>query len=372
MRVALVHDYLTQLGGAERVLHALHDRWPDAPVFTSVLDPAALPPDWTGWDIRQSPLGRLPGAARWHRAALPLYPRLFRGFGPALADHDVVLSDSSAWAHHAPAAPGAVHVCYCHAPARFLWGDPAYLGPAKIPAPLRPVASGTFAALRRADRRAARRVTRYLANSRAVAARIRAAYGVEAPVVYPPVELDRFAPPSGGALDAPEPWYLVVSRLVPHKRVDLAVDAFTRGGLPLKVIGDGRAADGLRRRAGPTVELLGRLDDAATADHLRRCRALVLPAAEDFGITAVEAQAAGRPVIAFGAGGALETVVPDETGLFFHEPTVAALIAAVARAEARTWRPDLARANAARFGRARFQAEVAAAVEATRAAHHRR
>ncbi len=370
MRVALVHDYLTQHGGAERVLHALHDRWPDAPVFTSVVAPDALPADWATWDLRESPLGRLPGAARWHRAALPLYPALFRGLGPALRPYDVVLSDSSAWAHQAPAAPGAAHVCYCHSPARFLWGDRTYLGPARIPLALRPAAAAAFAALRRSDRRAAARVTRYLANSRAVAARLRAAYGVEATVVYPPVELERFADPPGGTVP-PEPWYLVVSRLVPHKRVDLAVEAFTWAGLPLKVVGDGRSLETLRRVAGPTVEFLGRLDDAATADHLRRCRALVLPATEDFGITAVEAQAAGRPVVAFGAGGALETVIPGETGVLFGEPTASSLLAAIDACEALTWRPERARANAARFGRDRFQDEVAAVVEATLAARRR-
>ncbi len=366
MRVALVHDYLTQHGGAERVLEALHDLYPEAPVFTSVADLKALPAAYRSWDVRQSGLRWIPGAARVHRALVPAYPALFRSFRRALRVYDVILSDSSAWSHHAPAGPGAVHVCYCHTPARFLHGDAGYLGPARIPRPLRPPVAAMFAALRAADRRAARHVDRYVANSRTVAGRIRLAYGREARGVYPPVDLDRFADPCCRPdRDVPtaEPWYLVVSRLVPHKRVDLAVDACTRAGRPLKVIGEGRAGKELRRRAGPGVEFLGRLDDAAVAEHLRRCRALLLPAAEDFGITAVEAQAAGRPVVAFGAGGALETVIPGVTGVFFRAPTTASLVAALDELERRSWNPDRSRANAARFGRARFQAEIVAEVE---------
>jgi glycosyltransferase involved in cell wall biosynthesis len=361
MRVALIHDYLTQHGGAERVLEAIHDLYPTAPVLTSVADLAALPKFYRSWEIHQSPLGAVPGAARIHRALVPLYPSLFRSFERELRDVGLVISDSSAWSHQAPAPPGAVHVCYCHSPARFLYGDPGYLAPAGIPRVLRPATSTVFAALRRLDRQAATRVDRYIANSRTVAARIESAYGRTSAVIYPPVDLDRFRDLGDAVYSAD--WCLVVSRLVPHKRIDLAVAAFTRMGLPLKVIGEGRAEASLRQLAGPTVEFLGRLDDAATARALGACRALILPAAEDFGITAVEAQAAGRPVIAFGAGGALETVIPGETGLFFDELTVDAVIGAVEAFWRVSWNPAMARANAQRFSVERFQHELQAEIK---------
>lgn len=362
MRVALVHDYLTQHGGAERVLEAIHDLYPTAAVFTSVADLDALPAGYRSWTIEESALGRVPGAARVHRALVPLYPALFRSFGRALHDVDLVISDSSAWSHHAPRGPHGVHLCYCHSPARFLYGDANYLDPAGIPSALRPAASVAFASLRRLDQQAAAGVDRYVANSQTVAGRIRAAYGREAAVVYPPVNLDRFRgiDPQTGQAD----WCLVVSRLVPHKRIDLAVAAFTRMGLPLKVIGGGRAESALRQMAGPTVEFFGQLDDDATARALAACRALILPATEDFGITAVEAQAAGRPVIAFGAGGALETVVEGETGLFFREPTIEALVEAVEALPRVRWNVDRIRGNAARFGVGRFQEELRAQIAA--------
>jgi len=361
VRVALVHDYLTQHGGAERVLQALHDLYPDAPVFTSIADFSALPASWGSWDVRQSALGHVPGMARWHRGLLPVYPALFRSFRRDLAQFDLILADSSAWAHRAPAPPGAVLVCYCHSPARFLYLDPAYLGPARLPAPVRVVSRPMFAALRRGDRRAAARVDRYVANSRAVADRIAQRYGRAATVVYPPVDTERFASAAGSQ---PEPWFLVVSRLVPHKRVDLAVDACTQAGLPLKVIGEGRALASLQARAGPTVTFLGRLDDDDVARHVALSRALILPGQEDLGMTAVEAQAAGRPVVAFGYGGALETVVPGETGVFFQQPTAESLIEALVSASRMSWDREFIRTNAARFNAQRFADEMRAEIDA--------
>lgn len=361
MRVALVHDYLTQHGGAERVLEALHELYPDAPVFTSIFDPHALPADYRQWDIRQSPMRWLPCAPAYHRVLVPVYPAVFGAFARRLRGFDVVLADSSAWAHHARAAPDAAHIVYCHSPARFLHRDRAYLAPARLPGVLNAVAPAMFAALRAWDRRAARRVDRYIANSRAVSDRIKRAYGIDAPVIYPPVDLERYAPPVPAP--APEDWYLIVSRLVPHKRVDLAVAACTHGNIPLRVIGEGRALPDLQAMAGPTVEFLGRQEDEAVVEHVRRCRALILPAMEDFGMTAVEAQAAGRPVIAFAAGGALESVVDGETGILFREQTPAALVAAIRASEPISWDAGRILANTRRFGKARFIQEMAAAVE---------
>lgn len=365
MRVALVHDYLTQYGGAERVLEALHTLWPEAPIFTSLFRPDAFPDHWRDWDIRESWLGKLPTARTHHRLLLPLYPLVFASLSGALREFDVVVADSSAWAHRAH-GQGAVHITYTHSPARFLWRDQTYLEPAGIPKWLRPALTLTVRPLRWLDRRAAQRVDVVIANSDTVRRRIASAWGRNAEVVYPPVTLD------GSATDCPEPaepYYLVVSRLVPHKRIDLAVDACTRSGRTLIVAGSGPERAGLQRRAGPSVRFAGPVSDADKADLLRRASALILPGQEDFGITAVEAQAAGRPVIAFNAGGATETVIDGETGLFFDEPTPASLNGAIDRFEQRSWSADACRRNAARFSTEAFQARMRAIVETAWAAH---
>lgn len=364
MRVAIVHDYLTQMGGAERVLEALHAMFPEAPVFTSVVDESVLPERWTSWDIRPSFLNELPRARRWHRSVPPAYPILFRSFGRALRDYDLILSDSSAWAHQAPADAGGVHVCYCHSPARFLYNDDAYLSPARVHPTLQPVMRGMFSILRQVDRQAAGRVDRYVANSNTVRERIRQAYGVDAPVVYPPVDVSRIGAVVETLAQAPEEWYVVVSRLVPHKRVDLAVAAFNSLGKPLKIVGEGRAVDRLRMMAGPNIEFLGRQTDEAVAELLGRSRGLILPAKEDFGITSVEAQAAGRPVIALDAGGAQETVLTGVTGLLFADSTPESLASAVKAAEERHWDPTTIRAHARRFDRDVFMRDMRAEIDA--------
>jgi glycosyltransferase involved in cell wall biosynthesis len=358
--VALVHDYLTQYGGAERVLEALHGMFPAATVYSSVVDLDALPEGFGGWDVRETRMGRLPRAKQIHRGLVPLYPRAFRELGEELAGFDVVIADSSAWAHHAGIAEGAALICYCHSPARFLYGDATYLGPAGLPVGVRQAAGVAFAGLRRADRRAAARVDRYVANSRNVAARIERAYRRRVTVVYPPIDVERFAGPDC----EPEGWFAVVSRLVPHKRVELAVEAATRYGFGLKVVGEGRAEEALQKRAGPTVEFLGQRNDGDVAEILRRCRALLLPGMEDFGMTAVEAQAAGRPVIAFAGGGALESILPGETGVLFAAQTVESLMDGIDRFERRHWDPAAARRNAQRFGLERFRMEMLEEIEA--------
>lgn len=359
LRVGLVHDYLTQFGGAERVLVALHELFPTAPIFCSIADPASLPDVTSTWDVRESAIARLPGATAYHRAMIPIYPAIFRRFEADLRDLDIVIVDSSAWAHHVPVAPTTGLLCYCHSPARFLYGDRDYLEPAALPPGVRHIMHAVFGGLRRSDRRAAERVDRFIANSRNVAARIERTYRRHATVIYPPVDLPAFDPTV-----PPEDWYLVVSRLVPHKRVDLAVRACTRYGIPLKVVGTGRSENELRAMAGPTVELLGRLEDEDVHALMARCKGFILAGSEDFGISAVEAQAAGRPVIAFGTGGALESVIPEETGVFFHERTAESLMEAIRRFETIAWDPARARANAERFSKARFQREIMEEVRA--------
>jgi glycosyltransferase involved in cell wall biosynthesis len=365
MRVAFVHDYLTQYGGAERVLEALHQHLPDATVHTSLYQPEHLPSSWRSWDIRTSPLAHIPGSTRTHRLWLPLYPAIFRQIGRRIADVDVVIADSSAWSHHARPSSDIPLICYCHSPARFLYSDRDYLGATRMPGTARHLANGIFGTLRWLDRRAARRVTRYIANSNAVRDRIKAAYDIDAIVIHPPVDVERFRPATPVV---PEDWFLVVSRLVPHKWIDRAIRACTAANLPLKVIGSGRARESLGRIAGPTVEFLGERPDAEVVDHMRRCCALILPGVEDFGMTAVEAQAAGRPVIATGAGGALESVIHGVTGLHFDPNDEQSLIAALHAARARTWSSEAIQCHAATFSRRVFlqkmDAVIAEVVEA--------
>ena len=366
MRIALVHDYLTQYGGAERVLEVLHERFPDAPVVTAIVDRSRLPESFRRMTIVDAGLGRLPVAGRHHRTFVPVYPALFRRLGAAVRDADVVIADSSAWAHHIGVRAGQALVCYCHSPARFLYGDRDYLEPARLPRTAKYALAPLFAGLRAQDRRAAARVDRYLANSQNVADRVRCIYGREARVAYPPVDVERF----GASSSPPEDWFLVVSRLVPHKRVDLAIDACRLAGVELKVIGDGRSRRELEALGGSNTTFLGIQDDKAVADHLRRCRALILPGAEDFGMTAVEAQAAGRPVIAFGKGGALESVIEGQTGLFFREQTAESLAAAIRDVGARSWDSETCRVNARRFGKEPFlraiEEEIARALDQRR------
>jgi glycosyltransferase involved in cell wall biosynthesis len=354
-RIALVHDYLTQYGGAERVVEVIQRHFPDAPIFTGVLDLNGLPDGFRSIEIRPSFLNRFPGAGRRHRLFTPIYPLAFRQLGRQLGEFDIIVADSSAWSHHVNLRPDQVLLCYCHSPARFLYADEDYLKAARLAKPLRIGIDATAKGLRALDRRAAHRVDRYIANSRNVADRIKRVYGRDARVVYPPVDTERF---SLDASTLPEEWFLVVSRLVPHKWIHLAVEACTRANLPLKIVGDGRARPDLERVAGPSVEFLGQMGDGEVIAHLRRCKALILPGAEDFGMTAVEAQAVGRPVIAYGKGGALESVIDNETGLFFREQTPESLLGAIARFNARCWSPAAARANAERFSTARFLSEL--------------
>ncbi len=351
MRIVLVHDYLTQYGGAERVLAALHARYPESDVLTSLYRPGQLPHAFRCWSIRASGLNRLPFVSRTHRLWLPFYPAIFGTLGRSIGQSAIVIADSSAWSHHAYPGPGVPFLCYCHSPARFLYGDREYLSATRGHRLTGSLSRVAFGPLRWLDRRAARRVPRYIANSGAVAARIERAYGIMAAIVYPPVDVERFRP----ARDVPpEDWFLVVSRLVPHKWIERAVRGGTASGHRLKIIGEGRALAELTRLAGPEVEFLGALPDADVVDHMQRCRALILPGVEDFGMTAVEAQAAGRPVIAARGGGALETVRDGETGLFFDPDDDASLPEAMAAIFARSWNTGLIQENAARFAPERF------------------
>ncbi|MCX6023170.1 MAG: hypothetical protein NTZ05_15860 [Chloroflexi bacterium] len=255
MRVALVHDWLNQNGGAERVLEVLHDMFPDAPVYTSIYAPEVFP-HYQGWDIRTSFLDRLPGARRNHQKLLPFYPLAFEQFD--LSEYDLILSNSSGFCHLVEAAPGACHVNYCLTPPRFLYTPESYLERERVNGLLRMVMPAVLAPLRAWDRRARERVTSFIGISRAVQERIRRIYDRPSMLVYPPVECDAF-PPSFERGD----YYLIVSRLVPYKRVDLAVEALSEMGLPLVIAGDGRDRKALEAMAGPTSHRWRRRPPAA-------------------------------------------------------------------------------------------------------------
>jgi glycosyltransferase involved in cell wall biosynthesis len=310
MRVALVHDFLLDLRGAERVFAAICDAWPEADVFTAVYDERGTEGRFASRSPQASFLQRLRPTARTFRPLLPLYPHAIESLD--LRGYDVVVSSSSAWAHGVLVDPGAVHVCYCHNPFRYAWSErEATLAARNLVT--RPALRVLLSRWRQWDALAAMRVDRYVANSAITAARVRRYFACEAEVLHPPVELERFSPGPVGA------HYLVLAELMAHKRIDVAIRAFNALRLPLVVVGDGPEWRRLRRLAGPTVRLTGRLDDGEVADLLRSARALVVTAEEEFGIAAVESLASGRPVIALGAGGALETVQEGVTGTFFED-----------------------------------------------------
>ncbi|MEM8533912.1 MAG: glycosyltransferase [Chloroflexota bacterium] len=343
MHVAIVHDYLNQYGGAERVLEALHDLYPDAPVYTSIYDPQVMPSVYRSWDIRTSWMQHLPGWRRYFRHYMPFYPSAFESFD--LSGYDLILSSSSAFAKGVIPSPGTRHICYCHTPMRFAWRTDSYVAREQIKGLQRIILSILLTYVRLWDTVSAIRVDAFVTNSREVARRVQRYYGRDATVIPPPVDLATYIP------HEPEDFYLAGGRLIPYKRLDLAVRTFTTLGLPLKVFGDGRDRVALERIAGPNVTFLGHVSEAERQELFARCRAFVFPGEEDFGITPLEAMAAGRPVIAYAAGGALDSVIEEKTGWFFHEPTAAALAATVAIERTSTVNSISIRRHAESFGR---------------------
>lgn len=349
MKVALVHYWLVRMGGGEKVLEALCRMFPEADIYTHVYDREGVSEAIRGRRVRETFIGRLPGARRHYRSYLPLMPFALRRLD--LSAYDLVISLESGPAKGVVTSPRSLHVCYCLTPMRYVWD--MYDAYRSAAGPLERLLMPPLTAwLRRWDTRTAAGVDHFVAISHAVLGRIRDAYGRDAEVVHPPVAVDEFAPS-----EEREDYYLAVGRLVPYKRFDLAVEAFNSLGRRLIVIGDGEEMERLRRLAGPTVTFLGRQPDAVLRRHYARCRALVFPGIEDFGLVPVEAMASGRPVIAYGEGGALDTVREGETGLFFHRQTPEALAEAVRRFERveERFRPDRIRTHAERFDRRHFE-----------------
>ncbi|HEY2319925.1 MAG TPA: glycosyltransferase [Solirubrobacteraceae bacterium] len=338
-RVALVHDFLLDVRGAERVFLALCDMWPQADIFTAVYDADGTEGRFADRTVHTSFLQRVRPTARTFRALLPLYPSAIESFD--LSGYDLVVSSSSAWAHAVRCPKDTVHVSYCHNPFRYAWNDRDSTLARRNPL-TRSFLRTAFRRWRRWDRAAAQRTTSYVANSRITQARLRSYFGREAEIVHPPVDTWRFSPGPVGD------YYAVVSELMAHKQIDVAIDAFNALRRPLVIVGDGPSVRALRRRAGPTIRFTGRVSDAEVARTLQGARALVLTAVEEFGIAAVESQAAGRPVIARAGGGALETVIDGVTGCFWSGGATE-LAAAVLEFDDADIAPEACVLHAARF-----------------------
>lgn len=342
MNVALVHDWLNQVGGAENVLTELLDLFPTAPLFTAMYWRTRMPPSFEQRDIHTSFMERLPGIMTRHQVYLPLYPFAFESFD--LRGHDVVISNKSGFCHGIVPPPGTRHFCYCLTPTRYLWNYHDYVEREGLGPLARWMLLLILPFLRQWDFAAAQRVDHFAAISSAVKQRIQQIYRRDSVIIFPPVDTGRFVPQ-----DSPDDYFLIVSRLIPYKRIDLAIEACNRLRLPLWIAGDGRDRPRLEKLAGETVRFLGRVPDADLPDLYARCRAFIFPGEEDFGISPVEAQAAGRPVVAYGAGGALDTVIDGQTGVLFHTPTATALAEALEKLNGLSFDPAFIRKHATQF-----------------------
>ncbi|MFN0138439.1 MAG: glycosyltransferase [Phycisphaerae bacterium] len=353
----LTHHWLVARRGGEKVLAAMRELYPAAPIYT-LIQGREVRDEWG--DVRSSPLRFFPGAARLYPKLLPLLPLAARAV--RLPDADLVLCSDAAIAKAMTHAPRSRVVCYCHSPMRYVW-EPriSEIYRASLPRPLRPLWPMVCASLRRADLRASKRVDQFVANSQAVAERIRRCYGRDSVVIYPPVDL-----PDSPSMGPREDFYLCVGHHVVYKRLDLAVEACVRLRRRLIVIGEGPQVAPLRAKFGATsgIEFLGYQPDAVVHDHYRRARALLFAGEEDFGIVPVEAMARGCPVIALAAGGARETVIDGETGVWFASQDVDALADAMQRADHCTFDPARMLAAMQRFSRARFLDEMRSVIAA--------
>lgn len=348
MRVALVHDHLTQNGGAEKVLAVMSDMFPEAPIYTLIYDAKAMEPFWCTKEIRPSFLQRVPGSRRHLQWLLPLMPWATESHN--LIDFDLVLSSTSAFAKGVLTSDRAKHLSYCHTPTRFLWSDTFdYVENLHKPSLIKKFVPGIFPALRVWDAHASSRPDVLIANSEAVRRRMLKFYRRDGPILHPPVDVASFKPSVVGD------YYLTGGRLVWYKHFELVVEAFNRLKIPLKVFGDGPWRARLEGLAKSNVEILGNVSMEIQQELYSHAIAFVNPQEEDFGITAVEAMAAGRPVIAYAAGGALETVVEKTTGVFFAEQTWEAIADAVLRFEHTQFSSAAIRQHAEKFSRLAFE-----------------
>jgi len=357
VKVAIVHDYLNQMGGAERVVAVFRKMYPDAPIYTTIVDQDKLLPELQDAVIHTTWMQRIPGILRRFKLFFWLYP--FAVSSMKLKGYDLILSSSSAYAKGARKERDSVHVCYCHTPMRFAWDFEGYMEGVAVPRSLKRIAKWLTYPLQRWDRSNSARVDRLIANSTIVKERINRTYGVKAPIIFPPVDISRFSVSE----DGPGDYFLVVSRLVSYKRMDLAVQACSRLGQKLLIVGDGTDRQRLEQLAGDTVTFLGRRSDEEVVRYMQHCKALIFPGLEDFGITPLEVNACGRPIIAYRAGGALDTVVAEQTGLFFEEQSVESLMDAIKRFDVYDWDSARIRQHAEAFSEDVFMERLQSSIE---------
>jgi len=350
-KIALVHDYFVQMGGAERVAEAMHDSFPSAPMYTTVALLKGLPGSLRSADIRTSPLQNLPSLDRRFRHYFMLYPFAVENFD--LSAYDLIFSSSSGYAKGVRRRRNAIHVCYCHTPMRWVWRYDDYVAREGFGGAARAALPYLLWGLRKWDLRASRQPNYYIANSRLVAQRIKKIYGREAFVIPPPIDVQRFQ-----MSNEQDDYYLVLSRLMPYKRIDIAIEACKRLNRRLIIIGDGPDRKRLEKLADDRIEFMGRQPDKVVNYFASRCQALLFPGEEDFGMVPLEVNAAGRPVIAYRGGGALETVVENVTGVFFDQQNGHSLAEAMEKFEGLSWRQDTLRHHAEKFDRNVFAFRV--------------
>jgi glycosyltransferase involved in cell wall biosynthesis len=355
IKAGLCHDWLTGMRGGERVLELLADAFPDAPIYTLIHNPGSVSDKITSHPIHPTPLQKVPGIFDSYRNYLPFMPLMTKAWKPP-QDLDVMISTSHCVAKSIRSAPGTRHICYCFTPMRYAWlfHEDYFPHPLKR-ALLKPV----LASLRLWDRATANRVDQFVAISKHVQARISQFYARESVVVYPPADTNFFYPSPGPR----EGFDFLISAMVPYKKVDLAIRAYTQNGYPLKVMGSGSGLEDLKKIAGPNIEFLGRQSDEVLRSHYQKCRFLIFPGEEDYGIVPVEAMACGTPVIAYGRGGVTETVVSGETGLFFEPQTPDALNSCLREAATISWNRDHIRKRAERFDVKHFLDGMAAMIK---------
>lgn len=351
MNTAIVHDWLNQIGGAEDVLETLLGLYPNVPIYTSLYWRDEMPAHWRQWDVRTSFIDRLPFAHKRQQLYFPLYPMAFEQFN--FSDYDLVLSNKSGFCHGIITDPQTLHICYCLTPTRYVWRYQQYAEQENLNGLQRAIMPPFLTNLRQWDRLAADRVDHFIAISQTVRQRIAKIYRRDSTIIYPPVDTSRFAP-----VERNEDYYLIVGRLVPYRRIDILIEAFNKMKRPLVIAGSGRDRERLESLAGPTIEFLGYIPDEDLPDLMARCRAFMWPGEEDFGISPIQAMAAGRPVIAYAAGGALEFVVPGHTGSLFYEQSVEAIVDAVEQFDEKILDPQAIGGFAAQFDTAAFKRKM--------------
>lgn len=366
MKIALIHDWCTGMRGGEKCLEVLCEIYPDAPIYTLLHNKGSMSPIIERHTIITSFIDALPGKAMQYRKYLPLFPFAIAQFD--LSEYDLVISTSHAVAKNVRVRNDAIHICYCFTPMRYVWDMyDHYFGKGKASLPVRLAMMLIAPLLRWWDVKTSVHVTYFIAISEEIRKRIRKHYRRDAEMIYPPVDIEQFTLSS-----LQEDFYLIVSALVPYKRVDLAVEAFNTSGKRLIIAGTGPESAKLRSMAKPNIEFLGWQSDDELAQLYARCTALVFPGVEDFGIVPLEAQASGKPVIAFAQGGALETIIDGTTGVFFHRQTAESLLEALHRCSLIKFNSRAIREHAIRFSRANFKHNIAQSIDEKVRQHHNR